>query len=269
MVNILKFYDFNLYVTEYLNYLAKNEHGIKKKMCEHLNIHPSLLSQVLNGNRQLGLDQVYLLADFFRLTETELEYFLILFNKTQCLNNKLQKFYDSQLNSIIKKQNLISSHLEDKSDLSEINKAKFFSNWIYLAICSLTSFEGGVDVIEICEKLNLKRDIVLDAITFLQDTHLCIGKNGKYFQVTSRMHLDKSSPYMKQHHINWRIKSIESLDVKNNENINFTSAVTVSVEDAEKIRNEIMNLIKKLNPIVSNTHPREMHSLNIDFFKIV
>ena len=82
------------------------------------------------------------------------------------------------------------------------------------------------------------------------------------------MHLDKTSPHLKQHHINWRIKSIQKLDHPDDLDLNFTAPLSLSKKDFEKLREELVRFIQTLSTTVEKTDPEEIYLANLDFIKV-
>ncbi|MGE3611096.1 MAG: DUF4423 domain-containing protein [Bacteriovoracaceae bacterium] len=109
---------------------------------------------------------------------------------------------------------------------------------------------------------------ISEILEFLLKTNLAEIKNGKYHHKVNRTHLEKSSPYLKQHHSNWRIKAIQNLDKKNEEDLMFTAPLSLSKKDFEVLREEMVGMIQKVSKTVTETNPDDTYCLNIDFFKI-
>ena len=71
--------------------------GSIKKMAAALKVHPSLISQVLNGIKDFTSEQANDLAIFFGLKERETEYFLCLVNIERAGNTRLKAFLQNKL----------------------------------------------------------------------------------------------------------------------------------------------------------------------------
>lgn len=258
--------------TDFLeNEVVKNtsiKHGEKKEIAEFINIHPTTLSQVLNKSRTFNDEQVFLLAKFFNLNEIESEYVLLLHQ----IENTQNKFFKESLNkkkNKLKKRSLnLKERVEKDQEISDTDKAIFYSSWHYSCIWVFISLGDGKSINEIQERIGIDKRQVNKVLDFLINIGLCTEKNGKYFQQLGRMHLDKQSPHLKQHHINWRIKSIQSLDNPDDANLNFTAPLSLSKKDFEKMREELVNYIQKLSTVVEKTDPEEVYVVNLDFVKI-
>ena len=89
-LSILNFNDFDSFLTEYIEKNTLSARGKKKLLAEYINIHPTSLSQVLSKTRVFTDEQVFLLGEFFNLSEIENQYIFLLYqiSTTQNKNYK-------------------------------------------------------------------------------------------------------------------------------------------------------------------------------------
>jgi hypothetical protein len=80
--------------------------------------------------------------------------------------------------------------------------------------------------------------------------------------------LEKTSPHLKQHHANWRIKSIQKMDKNSIEDLGFTAPLSLSNKDFDILREEMVQLIKKISETVKETDPQDVFCFTLDFFRI-
>lgn len=242
--------------------------GEKKSIAEFLGIHPTLLSQILSGTRTFTEEQVYLLGEYFGLTDIESDYIRTLHQ----LENSQSKIFKAKLlkqKEELKKKSLnLSERVEKEKILSDEERSIFYSSWQYSAIRMLTSLENGKTRDEIAERFDLDKKKVSEMLDFLTKTNLCKQEKGKYQIGVSRTHIEKSSPYYKQHHTNWRLKSIQKLDRSLEEDLTFTAPLTISKEDFEILREEMVKLIQKVSMTVKDSPAEDIYCLNLDFFRV-
>lgn len=72
---------------------------------------------------------------------------------------------------------------------------------------------------------------------------------------------------MQQHHKNWRIKALEKMPTKQNQNLFYTGPMSMSTEIAEKVRDEIPEFIAKIYKWVGPSSSETVRCLNIDWFE--
>ncbi len=82
-MNIFEFDDYKTIIKLLIKEMPKKGYGEVRKIAQHLRIHSTLLSQILNGDRHLTMDQAYSLSAYFGLDTIETKYFLILIQKAR------------------------------------------------------------------------------------------------------------------------------------------------------------------------------------------
>lgn len=244
------------------------KHGEKKDLAEFINIHPTTLSQVLNGSRSFSDEQAYMLSKFLNLSEIESEYVLLLHQIENSQNKIFKESLIKKKNKIKKRSLNLAERVEKDREISDTDKSIFYSSWHYSCIWVYLSLEGGKSRDEIHQRTGIDKRQINKVLDFLREINLCSEENGKYFQKLGRMHLDKNSPHLKQHHINWRIKSIQKLDHPDEQDLNFTAPLTLSKKDFEKMREALVQFIQNLSSTVEKTDPEEIYLVNLDFIKV-
>ncbi len=242
--------------------------GEKKAIAEYLNIHPTLLSQILSGSRSFSDDQVFLLGDYFALSDLESDYVFVLHQIANTQNKKHKEKLLKKRDEIKSKSTNLSERVNKEKILSDDEKSIFYSSWAYSGIRILTSLRGGRSKDEIIERLEIDKKRANDVLEFLLKTGLCKFEDGKYHMHISRTHVEKDSPYYKQHHTNWRIKSIQKLDRSPGDDLTFTGPLSISAEDFDLLKEEMVKLIQKVSSVVKDSPAEEIYCLNLDFFKI-
>jgi plasmid maintenance system antidote protein VapI len=265
---ILSYDFFNSFIE---NEFVKNteiKRGNKKELADFINIHQTSLSQVLNGTRFFTDEQVFMLGEFLNLNEMESQYIFLL-HQINITQNKQFKMRLIKRRDALKKKSLnLSSRLEKDKILSDEEKAIFYSSWYYTCIWVFISIEKGQIREDIISRFNLDKKTVNDVLEFLIMADLAYLENGRYFHKINRTHLEKTSPFLKQHHANWRIKAIQKKDHSELEDLSFTAPLSLSKKDFYFIREEMVQLIKKVSDTVTETKPEEIYCFNLDFFKI-
>ena len=242
--------------------------GEKKAIAEFLGIHPTLLSQIISGSRIFTDEQVFLLGEYLGLTDLESDYVFLLHQIANTQNKKFKEKLVRKKEELKAKSVNVGERLEKEKVLSDEEKALFYSSWQYSGVRMLTTLEGGRTKEEISERLGLDKKQTSEILDFLVRTGLCRLEKGRYHPHISRTHVDKNSPYYKQHHTNWRIKSIQKLDRGGEGDLTFTAPLTVSLEDFEMLREEMVKMIQRVSNVVKDSPAEDVFCLNLDFFRI-
>jgi uncharacterized protein (TIGR02147 family) len=266
--HLFSYDDFGIFLSKEYENNSHLRRGDKKELAEFLNIHPTSLSQIFKGTRVFTDEQVYLLGEYLNLTELEMEYLLLLHQIHNTQNKKYKELLQKKKNTIKKRSLNLSERVVKDKELSNEEKSIFYSSWQYTSVWVYLSIGGGKTKEEIFERLGINKKVISEILEFLLKSGLCRIEKGKYCHQVSRIHLEKSSPILKQHHSNWRIKAIQKFDRPEMDDLTFTAPLSLSKKDYALLREELVQFIQRLSSVVEKTEPEEVYSLNLDFIKI-
>lgn len=265
-MDIFEFSSFHEFLKNHLTRQPKKGHGQQKQIAEAAGMSPAFLSQVLSHKRQLSMEQASLIADHLQLSELQTEYFLLLVEIDRAGNQSLKKNLQKQKDRLLKNSQQIANRFQSTTDIAEADKPIYYSDWQYAAVQQLTAIEKYSDVYKIAERLQLPVKRVRSILDFLLKTGLCVEKNGALGIGPSRIHLSNDSTWIKQHHFNWRQQAMRAFDYGGSENLNYSSPMTLSEKDLEKVRNVLVATIEKVAAVVDPSPSEQLACLNIDWF---
>lgn len=267
-MDIFEFDDFKLYLRKLIANLPKAGHGQNKRFAEAAGVSTAFFSQILSGKRQISIEQASLLTDFLGLSDLRADYFLLLVELDRAGNESLRKRLRVRKSQLKKSAALISKRFTSTTEVGEKDQPIYYSDWIYIAIQQLTAIEEFQTEFAIAEKLNLSLKKVREVTDFLKSTGLCVEKSGRLMIGPARLHLSPQSPWIKQHHSNWRLRSLEEFNKEDPAKLFYSSPMTLSKNDYEKIRALLVSTIQSVAEIVDPSPSEELVCLNIDWFKI-
>ena len=207
-------------------------------------------------------------CEFFGLSEIETDYFLLLVQLDRAGTAKLKAQIERQIAQHQERAHELVNRLQSKRQLSEEQRAIFYSDWTYSAVRQLTAIKGFDSPEKISAYLNLPIRRIRDVVAFLIEAGLCIEEKGKLKVGSQSTHLESASPWVRTHHANWRQKALERLNNEDNEKLHYTCPMTLSKSDSAQIRKMIVAFLEKLDPVIEPSPSEELHCLNIDWFKI-
>ena len=242
--SVLGYHEFHDFLQKEIEKNTHLKRGEKKSIAKYLNIHPTLLSQIFSKNREFTPEQVFLLCDYLGLSELEGDYVALLHQISITQNKKFKENLLRKSEKIKNRSLNLSERVEKDKELTNEEKSIYYTSWQYSAIRMLSSLKGGKMRDEISERLGIDKKQVTEILEFLVNAGLCKAEKGRYFQSIGRTHLEKTSPYLKQHHTNWRIKSIQKMDCTLPTDLSFTAPLSLSNKDFDFLREEIVKLIK-------------------------
>ena len=257
----------------YKNYLKKilsttgKSRGRRLQLAKFLNCQSGFISQVLNGSTHFSLEHSIKISDYLAHTKDEKHFFMLLIQKEKSGTVNLKNYYKHQLDEISRSRKVIKNRIEVQTTLSKEHHNEYYSHWYYAAIHVLVSIPQFQTVDSICERLSINRALALKCLSFLERTQL-IKKEGEKFKIGSqRIHLNNDSNLVSQHHTNWRLEAIKSLELNDPKKLHYSSILTMSRKDAIVIQEELLKSLAKIETIFAPSKEEDIFSLNIDFYK--
>ncbi|MGE0171336.1 MAG: TIGR02147 family protein [Oligoflexales bacterium] len=266
-MTVFEFDDYKKYLKERLPTSGENR-GSRSKLAKLLKCQSAHISQVLKGSGHFSLEHCAIIDEFLNHTLQESEYFLLLVHLGRSGSKKLSRFYMrriDELKVLNRRANIAPSAkpLENEAAL-----ALYYSSWQVAAV-HVALMKGPQRPSELAATLNLGVSFVKTALTNL--THCGMvedRKDGYYHCVPQRLHLAPDSPFVTQHHLNWRTKLVQSLQQpEDKETLHYSGPMAISKRAASKIRALLVDSIERMEPIIASPGEDCCHAVCIDFFR--
>ena len=269
-MNIFKFDDYKDCIQSYVESAPQNGRGQFRAIATYLKMHPTLVSRIFNGSREkdLTFEQAADLAHFLKLNDLETDYFLLLVEQSRAGSKSLKLNIQKRKQKLRRQASELSASFEGAHEISEADRAIYYSHWYYSAIQLLTDIPGYQNVNAIATLLKLPHDTVEKAVEFLVATKMVLREHSHLACGPNWIFEPAQSPYAARHHINWRLKSIERLhDYKSGEKF-LTLPVTISKKDRATIAQMILDFVTHVKKIVEPSPPEQLSVLTIDLFDV-
>jgi uncharacterized protein (TIGR02147 family) len=262
-----EFSSYKAFLKAVIKTFPKNGRGVSARLAEHLGVAPIVISQILVRDRHFNSDQAVRVPGFFGFDEATTEYFIDLVSMETTHTREGKAFYKRRLDRMREESKKILSVVQEHTELSDPDKAVFYSNWYYTAIGQLTMLKGFQTVAAISEYFDLPPQKIAEYVSFLVSTGICIEEQGKIRFNYKSIYLGPDSPFLNNHRRNWRLKAIEKFPVAQNGDYFYTVSVTISEKDAEEIRKGLLEFIKSFSKRVADSEDEKLMCLNIDWFR--
>lgn len=254
------------------NQLDAQERGPKRgqwsQLAKAIGVHTSMISQIFRGSKHLSHEQAHEVADHFGLLPIEKELFLTLVQWERAGTQKLKQYLEARLTDLRKKAIELGSRLPQDARLTPEEQATFYSDALYSMARLLTSLPTENTLPKISRILDVPQEKVAGILEFLISKGLILHEEGKYSLGPSRIHVAADSPFVVNHHRNWRIQTLNRLSRVSTDELVFTAPLTLSREDFQKIRAEIVTLIENVSTRVTNSDPQRLAYLTIDWISV-
>lgn len=225
--------------------------------------------QIFGGAKKcLTEEQASKLCDYMGLNVLETDYFLKLVQLERAGSESLKSVFRRHLKQLQIQSSDIKSRVPEVRNLSEQDRAVFYSSWQYSLIRLLTSIPEYRTKEKIAACLGLSISRVQEILDFLVSRHLCKESRGQYQRTEKNTHVEAGSPLVVRHHQNWRARSLDLQERLAKDDLVFTAPVSFSKKDSEKVRKILLNAISDIAKIIESSPAEEVAYLGIDWIKI-
>jgi uncharacterized protein (TIGR02147 family) len=267
MLSIFEFTNYREYIGAWIGSQGSAGYGVKGRIAEALGVSSSLISQMLKGEKTLTPDQTSDLSDFLGLNEIESDYLHMLVDFDRAASPRYREKLKKKIGVLQQQSRQIGKRVPRNKELTDEQKAIYYSSWLYTGIRNLTAVPDLSLTNAIAEHLHLEAGVVNRIIRFLIENELCKEENGRITYGPASTHVDRESPFVNKHHQNWRFQAIQHMERRRNEDIFFTSPMSLSRAACEEIRTLLPTIIQNVMKI-SGPSPSEVAAcLNIDWFE--
>lgn len=265
--NLFDFLSYKDYLKQNLGgFRARN--GMRKKAAEYMKCQTTYLSKVLNENAQLSLEQAQSMNEFMGHDLEESDFFLLLVQKERAGTKKLSDYFESKIHSHLQNRTSIRNRLKSQEGLNSDDQVTYYSKWYYSCIHVMVSIPGLDTKSALVEYLNLPASTISEALDFLETRGLLINRGQRYEIGPRHLHLPQESPHITKHHGNWRVQALSSLDSPKTNDLHYSVVVTLSNEDALKIRRRIIDMIQENMNIIKESKEECTLAMCLDYFFI-
>jgi uncharacterized protein (TIGR02147 family) len=265
--SIYDYQDYRRFLVDALG--GKNKRtGQRGALARHLGCQTAYLSQVLSGVANLSLEQAYKVNQFLGHDPQASDYFLLLVQKERAGTHELKAYFHTKIGEILQRRSEIRSRVAKNRTVSERDQAYYYSQWYVGAMHVALSVPHLQSIAELSRHFQLEESVVREVLDFLLNTGLAAYEKQRYTIGPSHIHLAKDSVFIKQLHSNWRLKAVQSLGRKTEDNLHYSVAYTLSRADALKVRQQILDVIEQNMEIVKPSKEEVVYCNTIDFFEL-
>jgi uncharacterized protein (TIGR02147 family) len=267
----MQIYDYR----DYKTYLAARSaekgmrSGFKSALARASGCNSAYISSVLGGKAHFSLEQAERVCGYLEFSREERHYFLLLVQKARSSTASLATYFEEQIERVLKQKLNVQNRLGAKERLTKENQALYYSSWIYAAIhvaLSVPRLARSPDALAAYFDLPLR--VVNKALEFLLSAGLAKREGQGYAIGPRHIHLGKKSENIQRHHGNWRLQILRALERDSEENLNYSSVVTLSRADAFRVREILLASIKNSVDLIIASPEEEVFALAVDFVKV-
>jgi uncharacterized protein (TIGR02147 family) len=265
-MTIYSYTDYRLFLGAYLTKLPHKGRGEVTRMAQAIGVTPSLLSQVLSESKNLNLEQAQELCEYLELTSHESEHFLLMVQYQRAGTKKLGDYFKKKLQLSFEASIEVKQKVRQDKNLTDNDKALFYSHWLYVAIWLFTSIGKGKSLEDVASEFKLSREEASKILHFLTNTGLTLYENEKYTMGPQSIYISRESPHLIRHHTNWRLRAIEACDKITTDEMIVTAPISLSESDFKKVRARLSEVLKEVVDTAIASDADRVACFNLDFF---
>lgn len=266
-IDLFKFRESRPYLLAVLG--DKNQRrGLKSAAAKFIGCHTTAISQILHGQIQLNVEQAEKLNRFLRHGQEESHYFLLIVQKERAGTKTLKDYFQNQIDRILEERHVMKKRLGSTGTVSKDDEQNYYRSWLPAAVHVALSVPGLGTADAIADRFRVPVEQISDTLSFLVKAGLAVHDRGAFAIGPKHVHLANDSLQISNHHRNWRLKAIQSLDSPTKDDLHYSSAVTISKHDAVILKDQLIENLKALNKVVIDSKEEEVFVMSFDFFKI-
>lgn len=265
-MDLFKFDDYKEALKIYLRH--KGVKGAFKNIAEYLGVNPTLVSQILSGPRNFSEEQIFSVCEYLGIPKLESQFLLTLVQIERAGTFKLKNHYLGVRDQLRQKAVLVENRVLKTRELSDAEKAQFYSDYLYSAIQIATSLEDHIDFDFLVKRFQIKPAQAQAIVDFLLETNLIKAKEDRFVPGTNFTHLQKNSPFVHKHLTNWRLKAIDSARDATEEEMFYSVNFSIAKKDFKILRDKMTQVIQDFMKIIEPSPAEDIAQFNIDLFWI-
>jgi uncharacterized protein (TIGR02147 family) len=265
---IYEYSDYRAYLIDALGG-ARKRTGQRSQLAQHLGCQTSFISRVLSGDAQLSLEQAFLANSFFDHNDQESDFFLLLLQRDRAGSSQLKLYFQTKIENILNARQKLANRMQGAQELSDATRNKYYSAWHFLAIHMAVANPELQTVDRLSQHFHqLPNSIIRDTVDFLVANDLVRWEGGQLQIGPSHVHLRDDAEQIVQHHTNWRLEALRSLNRRNPSDLHYSVVYNLSREALANLREASLNLIQKNLKIVAPSPEETLATFTLDLFEI-
>ncbi|MGK5084952.1 TIGR02147 family protein [Bdellovibrionota bacterium FG-1] len=243
--------------------------GFRKALAEATHCQTAYISQVLNGDYHLSLEQGEAATQFLDLSRDEARCFVLLVEIQRAGTPSLKRFFEEQLRELRERYYLIKERIGVSNVLSEDNQGVYYSSWHYAAVHMAVTIPRLRTRTALGRSLRISPRKLGEILDFLCGVGLLVKEGEKYAPGSTQLHLPKDSSSIHRHHANWRQQAMTQMHSDHaEEDLHYSSVSSLSAADAQKIKTLLTQSLSDAVQIIKDSPEEQLVGINIDLFRV-
>jgi uncharacterized protein (TIGR02147 family) len=239
-----------------------------RTVCSSTGIHPSYFSRVMKREGSFSQNQIYKLCDILGLNEESTDYLFLLWQKHQATQRGEKDLFAKKIRKVTEEKLKITSRTFSQSTQQNIgiyhDEAITAQVHMYLTI---RKYSDNPQLVR--ERLHLSESKFQSELNKLENLGL-LRRNKSFVQdVKDFLLLEDGSPLTPMNHINWRLKAIQNLELreKKSGDYHFSAVFSANEETKLLLKQRLRDLVIEAQSLVEKcSEPDGVHHFLVDLF---
>ena len=266
-MNVFRHLDYKHVLKDYLKENA-DVFGCKSRLAEAAGCQKSFLSQVLGGPVHLTPDHASGLADYWKLSGAEREYFMELVQLGRAGTKSLREYSRKRIDQLRRDQENLSKRIKQKQEIPEAHASIYYSAWHFSAVHILLTIPAFRTAEKIAARLALSVEFANEILSTLESIGLATRLKGEWQATSSVIHLAKDSFLTGLNHGNWRNKATANAFLRRESDLHYTVVASVSRDDYERLKEMVLQFVDETRKVMGPSKEEELVTLNCDLFRV-
>lgn len=247
---------------------GKAKSGLQTALAKQIGCRPAYLSRILNESAHLSLEQASDVADFFSLSTMEKSYLIALVGEKRTDKGSLKSYWTKRKQEAYTDSMELKNRVSLEQHLTESQMMTYYSSWHYSAIHIAVGIPQLQTIDDLARYFQISKAHCQRCLKFLQDTELIKKEGIRYSPFKSKLHLDKKSPLLQTHHLNWKHKIVEMMQDPKAKDLNYMSVISISKKDFDILRENFLQAIEKARDITHKSKDEIVACYALDLFQL-
>lgn len=265
--SIFEFDDYRAYLEAVIRFKDGSSRGFRSQLAERIGVQRTFVSQVLKGTAHFNLEHGEAISGVLGHTDEEANFFILLILFARAGTPPLRERLKSQIDETREKRRVLKNRFEQEEALSLEDRVEYYGTWLYGALRVLLTIPKYQSRQEVEKYFDLPQEQISAALEFLISRGLIAEVNGRLEATQKHMYLGNDSRLVAKHHINWKMRAIQSLDHEKKTDLHYSTVSSLSRKDVVKVREAIARTLEEIRNTVKESDPECLYTLCVDYFE--
>jgi transcriptional regulator with XRE-family HTH domain len=246
-------------------------HGMVQKVAEALGCHPTFVSQLMRGKSQMSVEQALLFSSYFKLTNDETHFFVLLLEKDRAGSVEAKKYFQTQMEKVLRSREAMVERIPELQNAPIAENSPFLRDWLPQAVHQVLQLPLTPNLDIVSHVLGMPKILVHKALLLLEDMGLVkrVGtSNGLLWTVLeTSLHLGNKSAAGLKIHANWRAKLAQEMQsgIRRDGSLHYTAICNLSERDAAEFQSELQAFLDTWRQRLANSVHQKTCLVCLDF----